>query len=61
MNNKSYTFFELSEQANIQLSIKMLSPDHCLHHLIPLIRPPPSYAIHPMQCASIQHAPNKIR
>ena len=47
VNSKSYNLFELSEQANIQLSIKMLSPGHCLHHLIPPIRPPPSYAIRP--------------
>ena len=47
VNSKSYNLFELSEQANIQLSIKMLSPGHCLHHLIPLIRPPSSYAIRP--------------
>ena len=45
--SKSYNLFELSEQANIQLSIKMLSPGHCFHHLIPPIRPPPSYAIRP--------------
>ena len=44
---KSYNLFELSEHANIQLSIKMLFPGHCLHHLIPPIRPPPSYAIRP--------------
>ena len=47
VNSKSYNLFELSEQANIQLSIKILSPGHCLHHLIPSIRPPPSYAIRP--------------
>ena len=47
VNSKSYNLFELSEQANIQLSIKMLSPGHCLHHLIPPIRPPPSYALRP--------------
>ena len=47
VNSKSYTLFELSEHANIQLSIKILSPDHCLHHLIPPIRPSPAYAIRP--------------
>ena len=48
VNSKSYNLFELSEQTNIQLSIKMLSPGHCLHHLIPPpIRPPPSYALRP--------------
>ena len=49
VNSKSHNLFQLSEQANIQLSIKMLIPGHCLHHLIPPppIRPPPSYAIRP--------------
>ena len=46
VNSKLYNLFELSEQANIQLSIKMLFLGHCLHHLIPPIRPPP-YAIRP--------------
>ena len=40
VNSKSYRLFELPEQANIQLSIKMLSPGHCLHHLIPLLGSP---------------------
>ena len=47
VNSKSYNFFELSEQANIQLSIKMLSPWPLPPPSYPPIRPPPSYAIRP--------------
>ena len=60
VNSKSYNLFELSKQANIQLSIKMLSPGHCLHHLIPLLgRPIPMLSV-PMCINSIRPKLNSI-
>ena len=60
VNSKSYTLFELSEQANIQLSIKMLSPYHCFHHLIPLLGHPHLMLSVPLCINSIRPKLNSI-